>query len=85
MDVLKVGDIVARKSYDADIIFKIVAIGKDSVLLRGVQCRVMADAPLDDLVKVSNEPSQALQHHHSSLRQVHPGRMEYRSSGTAGL
>ncbi|HHV62256.1 MAG TPA: hypothetical protein GXX51_06430 [Firmicutes bacterium] len=53
MDVLRVGDIVVRKSYDADIVFKVVAIGKTSVLLRGVQCRIMADAPVDDLMKVS--------------------------------
>lgn len=55
---LAVGDFVARKSYDTDVIFKVVAVEGDSVLLRGVLLRIMADAPVSDLVRI--EPERAL-------------------------
>ncbi len=55
---LAIGDFVARRSYDSDVIFKVVAVEGDSVLLRGVLLRIMADAPASDLVKV--EPDRAL-------------------------
>lgn len=54
-ELLAVGDFVTRKSYDGDIIFKVVAVEGDSVLLRGVLLRIMADAPTSDLVKVKPE------------------------------
>ncbi len=51
---MKVGDIVARKSYNKDIIFKIVGFSIDEknekiVILKGVAFRIIADAYLDDL------------------------------------
>lgn len=51
---MKVGDIVARKSYNKDIIFKIVGFSIDEknekiVILKGVAFRIIADAHLDDL------------------------------------
>ena len=51
---MKEGDIVARKSYNKDIIFKIIGFSKDEknkkiVLLKGVAFRLIADAYLDDL------------------------------------
>ena len=58
---MKEGDIVARKSYNQDIIFKVMGFSKDAnnkkiVLLKGVAFRVIADAYLEDLevVKVSD-------------------------------
>lgn len=45
----KSGDLVIRKSYKADLIFKIEKIYGDFALLRSMRMRLMADAPLDDL------------------------------------
>ena len=46
---MKIGDIVTRKSYNKDIIFKIVGFGIDNknekiAILKGVAFRVIADA-----------------------------------------
>ena len=54
---MKEGDIVTRKSYNQDIIFKITGFSKDEnnkkiALLKGVAFRLIADAYLDDLVLV---------------------------------
>ena len=51
---MKVGDIVARKSYNKDIVFKITDIivdenGKKIAILKGVAFRIIADAELSDL------------------------------------
>lgn len=56
MDI-KVGDIVARKSYGYDILFKVydITIGKDGsriILLKGLSYRLFADAPESDIVKM---------------------------------
>jgi spore coat assembly protein len=52
----QVGDLVARKSYDQDMCFRIIAIHhhKGLVELRGVDIRLFADAPFDDLVKIED-------------------------------
>ncbi|TYP57369.1 sporulation peptidase YabG [Thermosediminibacter litoriperuensis] len=49
---VKVGDVVARISYGKDIYFKVMEIRDNEgiALLRGINVRVIADAPLDDLV-----------------------------------
>ncbi len=51
---MRIGDIVARKSYNKDIIFKIEAFSVDEnnqkiAILKGIAFRVVADAYLDDL------------------------------------
>ena len=50
---MKVGDIVARKSYNKDIVFKITDIidqnDKKIAILKGVAFRIIADAELSDL------------------------------------
>ena len=51
---MKEGDIVVRKSYNKDIIFKIIGFSKDEnnkkvAVLKGVAFRLIADAYLDDL------------------------------------
>ncbi|SMB86838.1 spore coat assemly protein [Desulfonispora thiosulfatigenes DSM 11270] len=55
MDKIRVGDIVARKSHSQDILFKVERlIGNDeraTALLRGMEVRLYADAPLVDLEK----------------------------------
>ena len=48
--MLKIGDIVTRKKYNNDILFKIVNIDNEKVILRGIDVRLYADSYLDDLV-----------------------------------
>jgi spore coat assembly protein len=61
MEKLKIGDLVARKSYNGDILFKIVDIIKrpnkpNLVILKGVSLRIVADSPEEDLYRIdSNE------------------------------
>jgi len=52
----KVGDHVARKSYGRDICFIIVDIDSiaDMAVLKGVEVRLIADAPMSDLVSVTS-------------------------------
>ncbi|MCT4566178.1 MAG: sporulation peptidase YabG [Maledivibacter sp.] len=57
MTRLSVGDIVARKSYDYDILFKVTDIVVDSnnkrtFILKGTNLRIIADSPEGDLIKV---------------------------------
>ena len=57
---MKIGDIVVRKSYGKDVTFKIIDVknkdGKDNVILKGINIRIIADAILDDL-ELANEDS----------------------------
>ncbi len=48
---LEIGDRVTRKSYNNDIVFKILNIDKDICYLKGENIRLFADSPLADLVK----------------------------------
>ena len=45
---MKIGDIVVRKSYNKDVTFKIIDIkekdGKDNIILKGINIRIIADA-----------------------------------------
>ncbi|MBO4600888.1 MAG: sporulation peptidase YabG [Bacilli bacterium] len=43
------GDFVTRKSYKHDILFKIIKIEEDIVYLKGVNVRLLADAPITDV------------------------------------
>jgi spore coat assembly protein len=53
MAELKIGDIVARKSYGCDIFFKVADIEdnghKKIITLKGISYRIEADAPESDL------------------------------------
>jgi len=56
--MLQIGDIVARRSHQQDIFFRIVEIetslsGERWALLKGINLRLLADAPLSDLVSKS--------------------------------
>mgnify|MGYP000436071643 CR=1 FL=1 len=59
MDVT-VGSVVVRRSYSGDIYFVVVDIRGDIALLKGVYQRLMADAPLDDLIQVSDEKKERI-------------------------
>lgn len=47
-------DIVTRKSYNNDIVFIIVEIIENIAILQGIYVRLIADAPIDDLLLVDN-------------------------------
>lgn len=49
-----VGDLVTRKSYDNDIIFKIIDKKGDNFILKGLFVRLFADSPREDL-KIYND------------------------------
>lgn len=50
---MNIGDIVARKSYRYDIWFKIIDIIGENVILQGLYYRLVADAHISDIEKVS--------------------------------
>ena len=49
--MFKIGDIVSRKSYNNDILFRIINIDNDIVSLKGVDLRLYADSLISDLKK----------------------------------
>ena len=49
MDI-KIGDYVTRNSYNNDTIFKVIDYINDKFILKGVDIRLYADAPLEDLI-----------------------------------
>lgn len=56
--MIKIGDLVTRKSYNNDLIFKVVAIDENIAYLIGVDYRLSADSSLNDLIitsKVEND------------------------------
>ncbi|NOU87575.1 sporulation peptidase YabG [Paenibacillus sp. LMG 31460] len=61
---MRQGDFVTRKSYGGDVMFKIERIEQLKAILRGVDYRLLADAPLVDLT-ISN-PTDVMDHPRSS-------------------
>ncbi len=55
MPNINVGDIVARKSYNYDVLFKVQRVNGDMVDLIGMTVRIIADAPVYDLKLVPPE------------------------------
>ncbi|WP_138205929.1 sporulation peptidase YabG [Haloimpatiens lingqiaonensis] len=56
---MDIGDVVVRKSYDKDVTFKIIDIreekGKKIYILKGINIRIIADSPEEDLERVQSE------------------------------
>lgn len=52
--MFKVGDYVTRKSYDNDIVFKIIGIDNDNYFLKGYSVRLYADSNSNDLLLVNS-------------------------------
>ena len=50
----KIGDLVTRKSYDNDIVFRIVELNEKIAYLKGLNVRLCADSSMDDLKLVEN-------------------------------
>ena len=55
---VKVGDIVGRRSYNSDTMFRIEEIVGDTAYLKGIFFRLTADAPISDLEIISREEYQ---------------------------
>lgn len=53
--MFQLGDFVTRKSYDNDIVFKIVEINNDNYIIKGVYVRLFADSPREDLKMYSSD------------------------------
>ncbi len=47
--LFNLGDLVTRKSHNHDMVFKIINIMDKKVILKGLNIRLVADAPVDDL------------------------------------
>ncbi|WP_088105946.1 sporulation peptidase YabG [Halalkalibacter urbisdiaboli] len=52
---LSTGDIVARLSYKCDLLFRVVSIEGRYVELAGEEMRLLADAPIDDIVVITEK------------------------------
>lgn len=76
---MKQGDLVTRKSYGHDVIFKIVLIQEQTAILRGTAFRLLADSPLSDLVPAKELHSpldvEAASRNAESLRMLNESRM----------
>lgn len=81
MPKISIGDLVVRKSHGSDIVFKVtdiycdLAAQQEHCLLRGMHMRLMADAPLYDVEKITaehlrNEIVRMESIHQDSLRKV---------------
>lgn len=50
IQMVKINDIVGRKSHDCDMFFRVIAVENNVAILYGEDFRLVADAPLNDLV-----------------------------------
>jgi spore coat assembly protein len=50
-----IGDLVTRPSYNNDTVFRITKIDDNTIYLKGLNMRLLADAPLNDLIKYNLE------------------------------
>lgn len=53
--MFRIGDLVTRKSYNNDIIFKIIDINDDNYILKGISVRLCADSFIEDLKAVTSD------------------------------
>ncbi|MFW6287223.1 MAG: sporulation peptidase YabG [bacterium] len=56
----KIGDFVTRKSHNSDVVFRIEKIDNKTASLRSFKLRLMADAPLDDLIKIKDKDQKTI-------------------------
>lgn len=68
----KVGDIVTRKSYGNDLLFRITQIKEDICFLAGVNIRLCADSNMDDLIKCEEE----VERDEDFLKRIEPTKLE---------
>ncbi|HEY8365268.1 MAG TPA: sporulation peptidase YabG [Haloplasmataceae bacterium] len=53
--MVNIGDIVGRKSYNCDVLFEVTSIYENIAILVGKHVRLIADAPLDDLIIIDED------------------------------
>jgi spore coat assembly protein len=78
---MRQGDLVTRRSYGGDMIFRIEQVERLKAVLRGVDFRLLADAPLNDLTVVNaglaNEhPRSSTPEFQDSMRRLQMSRAE---------
>lgn len=87
MGELKVGDVVGRKSYGLDVYFKIIDFieddGKKMARLNGLDMRLCATAPIDDLEKIESSKvaeywRMTMVKNHEAMRRVFTRRKQER-------
>ena len=57
---IKIGDAVTRTSHNNDVIFKVIKIEGNIAYLKGMDVRLYADSPLEDLVKTEHREEKCL-------------------------
>ncbi|HHY75088.1 MAG TPA: sporulation peptidase YabG [Bacillus bacterium] len=57
----KVGDIVTRKSYKHDLLFRVTEINDSTAILFGEDVRLIADAPIADLISIDDKEYESRQ------------------------
>lgn len=58
---IKKGDIVTRKSYNHDTLFKVMNVKGDTCYLKGIDVRLYADSKIDDLTIATKEDQERLE------------------------
>ncbi|MDQ0220908.1 sporulation peptidase YabG [Peribacillus cavernae] len=70
---IEVNDIVGRKSYECDVLFRIIDIrvtqGKQEAILYGEDIRLVADAPFQDLLVINDEERSSRQKTNNALQE----------------
>lgn len=80
---MKLGDLVVRKSYGGDVLFRIAALLQQTAVLRGTDYRLLADAPVGDLEPVRNPdelrgPRTARVQASESVRRMQEERLQFK-------
>lgn len=73
----RIGDLVTRISHKYDILFKIVSIEGNTVFLKGVDLRLVADSDIDDLVKVDEHVTEDALIIEKNVRDLNIDRSQY--------
>ncbi|GGA51131.1 sporulation peptidase YabG [Paenibacillus physcomitrellae] len=55
MDLTNIGDLVVRQSYGRDVTFRVEALERNRAIIKGTEFRLLADAPVYDLVPVKGD------------------------------
>jgi spore coat assembly protein len=86
---VRVGDIVTRKSYGNDMLFRITELNVDGEMasLMGLDYRLLADAPLDDLVKLDPDEmekrrKEGAEREQASIHAIQQERRTFREKNT---
>ncbi len=66
----KVGDLVTRKSYNNDTVFKIINIVNDTVYLKGVTLRLYADSNTLDLIPFNQEEKDIIENDNRNFQDI---------------